>query len=200
MFSCFNDSIMPIVGYKFYGRSVRPYFQAPEKKSNTILGMTLFSLIIFGAFAIRPSLTTISRLRQEVKKAREAEVLLDEKINKLSQAQVNYQLASKNVELVNRALPKSAAVPEILENLALAAGRHNIALNETKFGAVEGDDPKIIPLTITVTGNLANLEKFIIELEEGVRQMDVQRVKMSRGSESLENLTAEIGLVTYYYE
>ncbi len=191
---------MPIVGYKFYGRNIRPYLQTPEKKSRTILGLTLFSLVVFGAFAIRPSLTTISRLRQEVKKAREAKEILNQKINDLSQAQVNYQLALDNMGLIRQALPESAAVPAVLEDLALAAGRHNIALNETKFGAVEGDNLKTLPLTVTVEGSFVNVEKFIAELEEGVRQMDVRRVKMDRSGENLEYLVAEIELVTYFFE
>lgn len=192
---------MAIVGYKFYGRNIRPYLYAPEKKSYTILGMTLFSLIVFGAFAIRPSLVTISRLRQEAKKAREAKIILDQKIQDLSQAQINYQLALEDLELVNKALPKDASVPAILETLAIAAGRNKIVLEKTEFGAVVGETGlKNLPLTVTVAGDLANIEKFIAELENGIRQMDVQQVKMNRGGEELEQLVAEINLVVYFYE
>ena len=192
---------MPIVGYKFYGRRVRPYLEESKKKSQTILGMTLFSLVVFGAFAIRPSLAIISQLRQEVKEAREAKEILDQKINDLSQAQVNYQLALEDIGLVDRALPKESAVPTILETLSLAAGGNNISLEETTFNKVEEeDDLKTLPLTIRAVGELENIEKFISELEEGIRQMDVQKVRMNQGGEELEQLVAEIELVTYFYE
>ena len=183
---------MPIIGYKFYGRNIRPYLTSPEKKRYTILGMTLFSLVVFGAFAIRPSLFTISRLNREVKKAREAKTILDQKINDLSQAQINYQLALKDLELVDEALPRDMSIPAILETLALAAGRNNVTLNETKFHSPS--------FTVTITGNLTGIKQFITELENGVRQMDIGRVKINQGGKNLEQLVAEIEFVVYFFE
>lgn len=192
---------MPIIGYKLYGRNIRPYLEEPEKKSRTILGMTLFSLVIFGAFAIRPSLFTISQLRQEVKEARQAQEILDQKINDLSQAQVNYQLAFNDLKLVDEALPTETSVPAILENLALAAGRNNITLDKTEFGKVENErPPETVALTVTVVGNLGNVTAFITELENGVRQTDVRQIKMTRGGKEPEQLTAEIKCATYFLE
>lgn len=192
---------MAIIGYKFYGRNIRPYLEESERKPRTVLGLTLLSLIIFGAFAIRPSLYTISRLRQEVKKAHEAKIILDQKIVGLGQAQVNYQLAVEDLKLVDHALPTEEAVPAILEGLALAAGRNKVTLNETEFAAVEGEAPlKTLPLTLVVTGDLVGVERFITELENGVRQMNVQRVRINRGGEELEYLVAEIELEVYFYE
>lgn len=192
---------MPIIGYRFYGRNIRPYLEDSRKKSRTILGMTLFSLVVFGAFAIRPSLFTISRLNREVKKAREAKIFLDQKINNLSQAQVNYQLALNNLELVDKALPRDASVPAILETLALAAGRNNISLEEAKFGEVGGKAGlDTLSLTVRAVGELKNIQDFIAELENGVRQMDVQQVKMDSGGGKLEQLIAEVELVAHYHE
>ena len=192
---------MAVIGYKFYGRNIRPYFHAPEKKSHTILGMTLLSLIIFGAFAIRPSLTTISRLNSETKRAREAKTFLDQKINDLSQAQVNHQLALEDLKLIDQALPKEAAVPSILETLALVAGRNNLVLEETKIGETEDRvSHKKLFLTIKVAGEFEEVQKLIAELENGIRQMDVQQIKMNRGGEELEHLITEIELVVHFHE
>ncbi len=181
-----------MIGYRFYGRNIRPYLADPQKKPYTILGMTLFSLIVFGSFAIRPSLATISRLTSEVKRANEANATLDQKINNLSQAQVNYQLALKDLKLVDQALPKDMSVPSILQTLALAAGRNNITLNETEF-----DSPSF---TVIITGDLAGIKNFITELENGVRQIDVLAVKITQGGKDLKQLVAEIELETYFYE
>ena len=190
---------MPIIGYKFYGRNISPYLEDSRKKSRTILGMTLLSLVVFGAFAIRPSLSTISRLRQEVKKAREAKIILDQKVKDLSQAQINYQLALEDIKLVDEALPQDASVPAILETLALAAGRNNISLEETKFGEIEGKvGLETLPFTVRAVGELKNIQNFIAELENGIRQIDVQQVKMNRGGEDLEQLVSEIELVTHF--
>lgn len=191
---------MALVGYRFYGRNIRPYLYAPKKKPYTVLGMTLFSLVVFGAFAIRPSIATISRLRQEVKEAREAKSILDEKIHTLPQAQINYQLALEDLKLVDRALPETSAVPDILENLALAAGRNNVALKETEFGAAERYGVlETLPFTVTVAGDFAGVENFIADLESGLRQMNVGQVKMNRGGEELEQMIVEIEFVTHFW-
>ena len=190
-----------MIGYRFYGRNIRPYLADPQKKPYTILGMTLFSLIVFGAFAIRPSITTISRLSREVKRANEAKTILDQKINDLSQAQVNYQLALKDLKLVEKALPKEPSVPSILETLALAAGRNNTTLNETKFEEVESNGfLKSLPFTVIITGNLEGVKNFITELENGFRQVDVGRVKIAQGGKDLGQLVAEIEFETHFYE
>ena len=195
---------MAMIGYKFYGRNIRPYLYAPEKKNHTILGMTLFSLIVFGAFAIRPSLSTISRLNSETKKAREAKTLLDQKLNDLSQAQVNHQLALEDLKLVDYALPKDPAVSSILETLASAAGRNDVVLEETVFDPAPFSLRKGagcgVNFTVRAGGELENIEKFIAELEEGIRQMDVQKVRMNRGGEELERMIVEVELVVHFYE
>ena len=190
---------MAIVGYRFYGRNIRPYLANPKKKRYTILGMTLFSLVVFGAFAIRPSLFTISRLNREVKKAREAEQILDQKIDDLSQAQVNYQLALKDLELIDNALPKDAAVPTILETLALTAGRNNVTLNEGEFGEATGSNSlKTLSFTIVVGGQLDNIEKFLTELESGTRQIDIGQVKIRQSSVELGYMLTEVDLTTHF--
>jgi len=192
---------MPIVGYKFYGRNIRPYLEEPDKKSRTILGMTLFSLVIFGAFAIRPSLATISRLRQEVKEARAAEKILNQKINNLSQAQVNYQLARGDLNLIDQALPPEPAVPAILEKLALAAGRNNVTLNKTDFVKIAaGDLAQTLTFTVAAAGAFPDARGFIRELENGVRQTDIHRIKMNLGGEKTAGLVTEIECVNYFRE
>jgi len=192
---------MPIIGYRFYGRNIRPYLTNPKKKGYTILGMTLFSLVVFGAFAIRPSLFTISRLNREVKKAQEAEQALDQKIDDLSQAQVNYQRALKDLEFIDKALPQEASIPTILETLALAAGRNNITLNENEFGETTGSTSlKTLSFTIVVGGKLDDVEKFLTELENGTRQMDIEQVRIRQGGVGVGYMSAEIDLATYFYE
>lgn len=190
-----------MIGYKYYHRRIRPYLYAPQKKPYTFLGMTLFSLVVFGALAIRPSLATVFRLTQEVKEARAASETLEQKINDLSQAQINYQLFRKDRLLVEEALPAEAAVPYLLERLALIAGRHNILLRETKFEAVAEDAElgvKTLPFTVEVEGALLDIEKFVAELEEGVRQIDFEKVEI-RESDLEEGPTlAKVELRTYY--
>ncbi len=190
-----------MIGYKFYGRNIRPYLADSEKKPYTVLGMTLFSLVVFGTFAIRPSLATISRLSREVKKANEAKTALDQKINNLSQAQVNYQLALKDLKFVEEALPKEPSVPSILETLALAAGRNNTTLNATRFERVENNGLlRALPFTVVIAGNLDGIKNFITELETGVRQMDVGQVKITQGGKDLGQVVAEIEVETHFIE
>lgn len=190
-----------MIGYKYYHRRIRPYFYAPQKKPYTFLGMTLFSLVVFGALAIRPSLAVVSGLTQEVKEARTAAEILEQKINDLSQAQINYQLTKKDLLLIEEALPTEATVPYLLERLALVAGRHNILLRHTRFEAAAADaglGVKTLPFTVEVEGSLLDIEKFVAELEEGVRQIDFEKVEIGEGDPEGGFIIAEVELRTYY--
>jgi Tfp pilus assembly protein PilO len=194
-----------MIGYRYYHRKVRAYLADPTKKPRTILGMTLFSLIFLGAFAIRPSLVVISQLLQELKEAREASQILEKKLSDLSQAQINLKIYDDKLQLVDQALPKEPEVPQIINALADSAGRHNVILQETVFSDTEEmADPrvKVIPFSVRASGSLLGIKDFIIELENGARQMDFAKVKISEGApRDLRGETvAEIELKAFFAE
>lgn len=187
--------------YKYYHRKVRPYLVDPKKKPRTILGMTLFSLIVLGAFAIRPSLVVITGLTQELEEAREASLILEKKLNDLSQAQINLRLYQKQLQLVDQALPTEPEVPQIINALADSAGRHNVILQETIFADLEdfGDGTvNVIPFSVRVSGSLMGINNFITDLEKGIRQVDFTMVKISEGSLEGGRTVAEVDLRAFF--
>lgn len=184
-----------MIGYRYYHQNIRPYLYETEKKKYSLLGFTLFSLVFFGAFAVRPSLVTISELLEQIERAREAEIILEQKIKDLSQAQITYQSLGKDLELTEEALPVEASVPDILQRLALIGGRYNVDVLKTSFGDPEGD---IVPFTVTLSGQFRDVERSITAMESGVRQMNIKKIKITQGGKELENLVVALDLVAYF--
>lgn len=184
-----------MIGYRYYHQNIRPYLYEAEKKKYSLLGFTLFSLAFFGAFAVRPSLVTISELLEQIERAREAEIILEQKIKDLSQAQITYQSLGKDLELTEEALPVEASVPDILQRLALIGGRYNVDVLKTSFGDPEGD---IVPFTVTLSGQFRDVERSITAMESGVRQMNIKKIKITQGGKELENLVVALDLVAYF--
>lgn len=184
-----------MIGYRYYHQNIRPYLYDTEKKKYSLLGLTLFSLVFFGAFAIRPSLVTIFGVLEQVDKARSAEKILEQKIKDLSQAQIIYQALGQDLLLVEEALPPDPGVPAILKRLALIGGRFNVSVVKTEFSEPEGN---FVPFTVILSGQFNDVEKAISALESGVRQMDVKKVKITQGGVDLESLVVSLDLVAYY--
>ncbi|MCG2685934.1 type 4a pilus biogenesis protein PilO [Candidatus Parcubacteria bacterium] len=164
-------------GYK-YLRSIRPYLTQPEKKVYTIVGMTLLSLLIFIPLAIRPTLITLSRLLKEIEDGQTALAQLDTKIAALSQAQTNYRQLEPDRNLLKSALPDAPTVDELLEDLALTAGRHRLSLEsfQTKKAA------PTLNFVIELKGTFENFKKALGEIETNPRLLKVTQVTIAQSS------------------
>jgi len=172
-------------GYK-YLRRVRPYLTQPEKKVYTIVGMTLLALLVFIPLAIRPTLTTLSRLLKEIEDGQTALVKLDTKIAALSQAQTNYRQLEPDQNLLESALPDTATVDELLEDLALTAGRHHLSLESFQTKKVvppTGDRRRhTLNFDIEFKGAFENFEKALAEIEANPRLLKVAQVTVAQSS------------------
>lgn len=189
-----------MIGYRYYHQNIRPYLYDTEKKKYSLLGFTLFSLVFFGAFAIRPSLVTIFGLWGELEKAREAEAILEQKIKDLSQSQILYQSLGKDLILVEEALPHSAQVPAVLQRLALVGGRFNVSVLNAKFEPIEigSGGLRFLPFSVTLSGQFKDLKQAITALESGVRQLNIKKVKITQGGKERQNLVVTLDLTAYF--
>lgn len=164
-------------GYK-YLRQVRPYLTQPEKKVYTIAGMTILALLVFIPLAIQPTLTTLSRLLKEIEDGQTALAKLDTKIAALSQAQTSYRRLEPDRNLLESALPGTATVDELLEDLALTAGRHHLSLESFQTKKVA----PTLNFIVEFKGDFGNFKKALSEIETSPRLLKVTQVTVVQSS------------------
>lgn len=179
-----------------------------QAKVYTMLGMTLTALIVFGAFAIRPTLKTVTELRRKIKDQEFARDKLDQKIKDLSLAQTQLTKNKADLPLVQAALPHEREISQILEMLNGLCEKNELRLSQIRSeDKVTTREQKLpnqtlktqqIAATLVIEGDFPHFLKFLKELENSRRQVNIEEVKIDAQKTALVRF--DLILDTYYTE
>jgi len=166
-----------------------------QKRVYTMLGLSLFALSVFGAFAIRPTLATVAELNRKIKDQRAARDKLDKKIKDLSKAQVQLTKMKADIVLAEKALPKEKDLPTLLETLQLIAERNNLRLRHLGSGPSNNVSVtlpnqtlavKSLPLSLQLEGSFPNFLGFLTEAENTLRQLNTENILINTRDRGIE--------------
>jgi Tfp pilus assembly protein PilO len=159
--------------YRRYYTYLGPIVKSPIFRAYFSVVMSIFTVAIFVAFAIRPTLATIIGLQKQIEDKQDFNRRLDEKINALSQLQIDYQAVERDLPLVFTALPQDPAVSEaviLLEKTATAAGvtLTNISIPKADYSrplpasgaAVASVSSQTVEVSVKISGGFDNLKNF----------------------------------------
>lgn len=135
------------------------------------LGLTAILLVA----ALKPTLVTIASLVGDIKQQEGIEEKLDKKISVVTAAQNEYTQNQSRLQVLDEAIPvgkKYAVWAERMESLAMATGTQVASLT-----LIGGKD-----FSISVTGEFANLRKFLSTLENLRRLADIENVQLNKES------------------
>jgi hypothetical protein len=181
-------------------------FSRDQQKSYTTLGLSLFSLVIFGAFAIRPSLATVLSLTKSVDEGEKMNLAFEEKIASLSLLEQNINQSSEDVPLVFRALPESSDVSPFLKDLSLYGGkigvgveRINVLPDKNLENGIKG-----VPVSLRLTGAYPGLLETLTWLETSIREKRITEIVFRRGVGEGEDgetapMTLDLEMLLLYY-
>jgi len=171
-----------------------------------MLGITLLTLTIFGAFAIRPTLVTITTLRKKIKDQERAEERLEKKIKSLSLAQTEMQKNKSDIPLAAEALPSERDLAGILETLSSLSEKEGLRLSRLSLKD-SGEVPQNLPngsfrvgrlgFSLQLEGDFPHFLAFLKNIEGSLRQINPTRIRIhaqeDRGIE-----TYNLELDTYF--
>ncbi len=123
-----------------------PIIQNEKAKQYTTLILTLFALSIFGFFAIRPTLTTITELKRKQEDAKTVEAALSQKIANISLLRDKYNTLGDNLDAIFRALPTSAKLPQFVGQVQTIAQRTGIDLSNLQTGPIQVTQETPLPV------------------------------------------------------
>lgn len=174
-----------------YYTVIEPLFTKPEFKAYTMIVLSLFTLSFFGYFAIRPTLSTITNLTKQIKDETLVDQKLQEKINALSEAQVEYEMIKPDLGVVSNALPGEANFPPFIKSLERLATESGTTMTQLSFRNINLSPPeattsaKEVPVgfTLTVSGEYPNLSDFIKRLATLERLTAIEKVGLSTKKE-----------------
>lgn len=203
----------------FFLNILRLYKNKPNFKIYLELILSIFAIVIFSIFAIKPTVITIVELNKEIKGKQETSRKLKLKIQNLQIANTNLQNESSRLYLISQAIP-SLANPEIfikqIENLSVQNGVNLLRLSASDvlligekdsikkskdFASLEGN-PEELPFSMSVTGPYANLSNFLKSVENLRRPVKIDSITITSSITELEKvLTLTItGRLPFLYE
>ncbi len=163
--------------YRRYYTYLGPIIKNPIFRAYFSVVMSIFTVAIFIAFAIRPTLATIVGLQKQIEDKQNYNRRLDEKINSLSQLQSDYQAVERDLPLVFTALPQDPAVSEaviLLEKTATAAGvvLTNLSIPKADYSqmplasgaAIASTSSQAVKVSVKISGGFDNLKNFFERL------------------------------------
>lgn len=180
-------------------------FRPKQKKVYTLLGLTLLSLIIFGAFAIRPTLATVTELKRKIKDQEEARDLLDQKIKALSLAQTQLSKNKSDLPLAEGALPEKKDLSGLLETLNSLCEKNELRLSRLSFGKSEEVSQNLpnqnlktkkLSFSTQLEGDFPHFLSFLEEVENTLRQINIEEIRIGSRKGGMENFNLKMGV--YY--
>lgn len=195
-----------------YYTALEPLLSQPEVRAYTMMILSFITMSFFGYFAIRPTLTTISTLTKQIEDAKLVDQKLQEKINALSLARVEYENLKPNLEIVWTALPeenKFAPFVRNLEGIATSSGAKitNLSFQTVSLSSLESTNSAVkkeIPINfnLTTAGNYTNLKDFIKRLSYFQRLITIEGLGFSepQSQDKIGELNLNLIGKTYYVQ
>ncbi|OGH19066.1 MAG: hypothetical protein A3F31_01150 [Candidatus Levybacteria bacterium RIFCSPHIGHO2_12_FULL_38_12] len=127
-----NNSLFPV---KNKYLEFLPKIKEEKIQVATTVGLTFLGIILFGLFAISPTLTTIAHLRKSLADNQDLFAKLQEKNKNLSILQQKYSTVEKDIPTILSALPQKPSAPVFLGQIqTLLVSNH---LNLINIGSLE---------------------------------------------------------------
>lgn len=168
--------------YQRYFTNISRLYQKKEVKIYTSLILTFATVSFFALFAIRPTITTIASLIQELETQKNIDSQLQAKITALGQAQKNYNQLT-NASLIEEALPIQSGIEQLLYNLEYLIRTEGVIIQSLSFSPVVINGvPKEnqINFTITISGNKVALNQFLDSFYDLRRVITIESTSFSK--------------------
>lgn len=190
--------------FYIYSQRFKPYLTETEKKPFTYIGLTLFSLSFFSAFAIRPALIAITDLRHQIELTREIDADLQTKLRNISRARPIYERIEEDIPLIEEALPREKPLSNLINSLNAHASTAGVSISSLRISSkgelVKGRNLTINSLSMQILGDFPAIVNFVKNLENSRRQFSVESIQirsLSRKGEGEGLLSGAMTVETY---
>lgn len=170
---------------KIYYKTFVPLFEKPKVGAYTMFILSFFTIAIFGAFAIRPTLATIVQLKKRIEDNKVVNQKLENKINQLRLADKEYEQIQQDLDAVFETLPNKPETASLLGKLNRVLTENGIDVVILQFDPIDLTPPETASssaakLTFTLSGKASYQDalKFINLLSNMDRIITIDVVDM----------------------
>ncbi|MBN1374377.1 hypothetical protein JW962_03550 [Candidatus Dojkabacteria bacterium] len=168
-----------------YATLRRIFLSTPERKSYTMLGLTLIAVVIVIVFVIRPMLITIADRRTEISILTTDSKFLNERISTVLSIQEDMARYKDELSTFFDYFPGDQNISEILRDLFFSAENLGLTVVDISAGRadyLENTSTALVPgwLTVTVWGtNFDSILGYINEVEDMPNYPSVEQITIT---------------------
>jgi len=176
-----------------------------KNKGYFMIILSLLTLSIFGAFAIRPTVLTAFTLYKEIQDLKEINQKYENKITDVVKAQSEYEKIRDDIPLIYETLPKDPKFPLLISTFEDIAASSSLSLIDMTV-----DPQPVVPITgvlrltdfnikMKLSGDYGNAYKFLSSLLNSQRIVTIEKMDMAtdEGTSSGE-LKIDLTAKSYY--
>lgn len=199
----------------FYLNILKAYQTKPNLKIYLEIILSLITVAIFSVFAIKPTITTIIELNNEIKAKQGMIDQMNRKITNLKTASNLLQSENQSLLLIEQAIPKTSNSEVLLSQIESLANQYqlnilNISMSDV---AVSGEPVKpikkdeILPsnakpvdFSVSVSGDYLNLYNFLNAMEQLRRPVKIDGLSITTSTtETGKNIVMIVSAKVPFY-
>jgi len=191
-------------------QNLKQFYDKPVAKVSLELFFSVVMVAFFAAFAIRPTLVTMSNLIKEIQDKETLNTNLKQKIAALSSAQGIYLASQERLSLLDEAIPSTPQFGRTLALIEKLCSDRNLTVTSlTSKDVPKESSPSANfkalkrisrPVTLTVSGDYPTIRQLVQDLQNTRRTLIVDNIVFSVSSSKTEKkLLASITISIVYF-
>lgn len=186
-----------------------PNFKERKTRAFSTIILTLIALILFGLFAINPTLSTITQLKKQIEDNTELLAKLKEKNANLGTLTQKYSSLQNDLIYVNQAIPAKPSVPFFIGQLQAIAKNSGVTITRLQALEVELARSQIRPkldnysslaYSLDAKGSYDGIVSFFNTLTNFDRIVTIDSISVNNESFTQKTLTVSIRAKTYFMD
>jgi len=181
--------------YSRYYTFIRPITKNKYVKTYSSLSFSLIAIMIFGIFAIKPTVETILVLQTNIQQQQQIDNSLLQKEQDLSNATKNLNKIDPAVRQdIDNLLPSKTDITTLASNIGVIVQSHDATVSGLQFQSTDlnGQPPKIsatpvikeISFTLNIAGDYSKLLEALDSLIRAPRLISVDSVNINETAEN----------------
>ncbi len=186
------------------------FYANPVAKASMELFLTVGLVIFLGAFAIRPTIVTMSDLLKEIETKTELDESLTKKIASLQTAQNQYLNVEDQLYLLDSAIPEQPEIILSTKIIEKVAADSKVVINNLSIAELPENSKDVVLFTqkskenvsisVNITGDYLSIREFVETLRNSRKSYIIESVVFAlqedRGN---KKLSANITIATPYF-
>ncbi|MFH1896060.1 MAG: hypothetical protein ABH814_01105 [bacterium] len=167
--------------YFYYGKYLRPFVRKEPQKTYTVAVMSLLTVMLFGVFAIAPTVKSILKASDELTRLSELSANLNIKIENVQKARLLYAQAKPFEEALDSQI-------YVFEGWGRAVGDITALANEASLAVAVVDPGLIINnegfLQVKLSGAYLDIELFLEGLTKKHRNYSLDKLVLEKNEDN----------------